>query len=224
LRVPAYICMGMCVLLAGAGFADGSEDEVVISEVSYDPDTDSLPFIELYNGGKENVDLANWRVRIASKNGVETVTLSKGEEKILIPGHGFYLIGRAADRGAWSESSYKPDFYCDLSMDFIKGTGGVILERPGGQKRDAVGWGPVRWPYYEGTQHPGVSRGHSLERKSGTSHNEVNGNSYDNGDNLNDLRERAQPQPQNINSPRESPAANTESNAWGRIKAMYHNQ
>jgi hypothetical protein len=222
LRVPAYICI--CMLIAGASFADDPADKIFISEILYDPDAGSLPFIELYNAGKTNVDLKDWRVRIASKRGRETVALVNDQVQVVIPGHGFYLIGRTEDRSAWSKVSYKPDFYCDLSMDFMKGEGGVILERPGGQKRDAVGWGPVRWPYYEGTQHPGVSRGHSLERKSGASHNEVNGNSYDTGDNLTDLRERAQPQPQNINSPRESPAANTEGNAWGRIKAMYYNQ
>lgn len=223
MRVSAYILI--CVLVAGASLAADPADKIFISEVLYDADSNSAPpFIEFYNAAKTNVDLSEWRVRVASKQGLETVALVKGQEKVIIPSHGFYLIGREQDRDAWSSYSYKPDFYCDLSMDFMKGEGGVILELPSGQKRDAVGWGPVRWPYYEGTQHPGVSRGHSLERKSGPSHNEVNGNSYDTGDNLTDFRERAIPQPQNINSPRESPAANTEGNAWGRIKAMYYNQ
>jgi hypothetical protein len=223
LRASAYILV--CMLLAGASLAADPADMIFISEVSYDPAEGSPPpFIEFYNAGKTNVDLSRWRVRIASKQGVEMAALVKDGEKVVIPNHGFYLIGRERDRGAWSEFSYKPDFYCELSMDFSKGEGGVIVELPSGQKRDAVGWGPVRWPFYEGTQHPAVSRGHSLERKSGPNHSEVNGNSYDTGDSLTNFRERAKPQPQNINSPRESPAANTEGNAWGRIKAMYYNQ
>ncbi len=223
MRVSAYILV--CVLLAGVSFAADPADKIFISEVLYDPDASSPPpFIELYNAAKTNVDLSEWRVRIASKRGLERVALVKDQEKVVIPNHGFYLIGREQDRDAWSKYSYKPDFYCDLSMDFMKGEGGIILERASGQKQDAVGWGPVRWPYYEGTQHPAVSRGHGLERKSGPNHSEVNGNSYDTGDNLTDFRERAKPQPQNIKSPRESPAANTAGNAWGRIKAMYYNQ
>lgn len=223
MRASAYILV--CLLLAGVSLAADPADKVFISEIFYNAAEGSPPpFIEFYNAGKTNVDLSGWRVRVASKQGVEMVALVKDGEKVVIPNHGFYLIGRERDRGAWSEFSYKPDFYCELSMDFLKGEGGVIVELPGGPKRDAVGWGPVRWPFYEGTPHPGVSRGHSLERKSGHNHNEVNGNSYDTGDSLTNLRERAKPQPQNINSPRESPAANTEGNAWGRIKAMYYNQ
>ena len=221
MRVPAYILI--CLFIAGASFADDPADGIFISEVLYDPGAGYLPFIELYNAGKNNVELNDWRVRIASKNGVERITLTNSQN-IVIPGHGFYLIGRTVDKSAWAKASFKPDFYCDLSMDFVEGEGGVILERPGGHKQDVVGWGPVRWPFYEGTQHPGVSRGHSLERKSGMTHSELNGNSYDTGDNMSDLRERSKPQPQNINSPRESPSANTEGNAWGLIKAMYYEQ
>ncbi len=219
------VCIILSAFLAGASWAADPLDMVFISEVLYDPGSGSLPsFIEFYNASKVNVDLTGWQVLIYGKNGLERVVLINDISKVIIPSHGFYLVGRTQDRDVWSKLSYKPDFYCDLSMNFVDGEGGVVLERPGGQRRDAVGWGPVRWPYYEGTQHPGVSPGHSLERKSGPDHNEVNGNSYDTGDNLNDFRDRAKPQPQNINSPRESPAANTEGNAWGRIKAMYYGQ
>jgi hypothetical protein len=196
------VCIILSAFLVGASWAADPFDMVFISEVLYDPGSGSFPpFIEFYNASKVNVDLTGWRVLIYGKNGLERATLSNDMSKVIIPSHGFYLVGRAKDRDAWSKLSYKPDFYCDLSMNFASGEGGVVLERPGGQRRDAVGWGPVRWPYYE-----------------------VNGNSYDTGDNLNDFRDRAKPQPQNINSPRESPAANTEGNAWGRIKAMYYGQ
>lgn len=209
-------------MLAGAGWASDPGSKLFISEVLYDADADSPPpFIEIYNAARDNVSLAGWRLRIATKAGRETVTLP---DNAVIPFCGFYLVGREQDRKAWSKFSYKPDFYCTLSMDYQEGMGGVILIRSNGQTRDTVGWGTAPWPFYEGTPHLGVGAGHSLERKSGSNHNEVNGNSLDTGVNLDDFRDRANPQPQNINSPREYPAANTTDNAWGRIKAMYYRQ
>lgn len=224
MRVSAWIIVTSAVL-AGLCWAADEAEKVYISEVLYAPAVGSPPpFIELYNASKTNVDLTGWRVRAFTKRGAETFVLTNSQEKVIIPSHGFYLIGREQDRKAWSKFSYPPDLYCGLSMDFLSDKGGIVLIRSSGQVRDTVGWGPVPWPFYEGTPHPGVRPGHSLERKSGATHNEVNGNSYDTGDNLGDFRERAKPQPQNINSPRESPAANTEGNAWGRIKAMYYGQ
>lgn len=224
MRASALILV-ISAAMVGVGWAADEAEKVFISEVLYEPDAGSPPpFIEFYNAAKSNVDLTGWRVRAFTKNGAEDLTLTNEQEKVVIPSHGFYLLGREADRKAWSKFSYKPDLYCELSMDFLDDRGGIVLSLSSGRVRDTVGWGPVPWPFYEGAPHPGVRPGHSLERKSGRSHNEVNGNSYDTGDNLNDLRERAKPQPQNINSPRESPAANTEGNAWGRIKAMYYGQ
>ncbi len=223
MRTALYIII--CIIITGASWAaEGAGDKVFLAEVLYAPGAGALPFIELYNASEDNVDLSGWRISIAAKDGPETVTLSRDKEKVVIPGYGFYLIGREKDRGAWSSSSYKPDFYCQLSMEYAKGRGGVMLLRPNGAVRDAVGWGLAPWRFFEGTPHEPVAQGHSLERKSGPTHNEVNGNSYDTGDNSTDFRERPKPQPQNINSPRERPAATTEGNAWGRIKAMYYDQ
>jgi hypothetical protein len=210
------------VMLAGAGWAVDTGNMVFISEVLYEADANSPPpFIEIYNASRSNVSLAGWKLSISTKSGRETVTMPSSA---VIPYCGFYLVGREADRKSWSKFSYKPDLYCNLSMDYQTGRGGVILSRANGETRDTVGWGTVPWPFYEGTPHLGVSAGHSLERKSGPNHNEVNGNSYDTGVNLDDLRDRSNPLPQNINSPREYPAANTTDNAWGRIKAMYYRQ
>ena len=220
MRTAAIILIS--VVLVGASWSADPANQVFISEVLYDADADSPPpFIELYDGARTNVPLDGWRLRISTKNGTEKVTLP---EDAVIPYCGFYLIGREQDRKAWSKFSYKPDFYCNLSMDYLPGKGGVILIRSNGETRDTVGWGTAPWPFYEGTPHLGVGAGHSLERKSASTHNEVNGNSFDSGVNLDDFRDRANPQPQNIKSPREYPAANTTDNAWGRIKAMYYRQ
>jgi len=210
------------VILAGASWAADPASRVFISEVLYEADANSPPpFIEVYNSARDNVSLAGWKLSISTKSGRETVALP---DNAVVPFCGFYLIGREADRKAWSKFSYKPDFYCGLSMDYQTGKGGVILIRANGETRDTVGWGTAPWPFYEGTPHLGVSAGHSLERKSASTHNEVNGNSFDTGVNLDDFRDRSNPQPQSINSPREYPAANTTDNAWGRIKAMYYRQ
>jgi hypothetical protein len=221
-RTAATILI-ISTVLAGASWGADAGDKVYISEVLYEAGTNSPPpFIELYNANRnDNVSLAGWKVRLATKSGAEEVTLP---EEAVIPYCGFYLIGRAQDRTAWAKFSYRPDFYCDLSMDYLKGKGGVILFRANGETRDGVGWGAAPWPFYEGTPHLGVAAGHSMERKSGPTHNEINGNSYDTGVNLNDFRDRSNPQPQNIKSYREYPAANTTDNAWGRIKAMYYSR
>jgi hypothetical protein len=212
----------IALALVGASWAADPADKVFISEILYGPDSSSPPpFIELYGAAKANVSLAAWEIWISTKNGTEKAALP---DNAVIPYCGFYLIGREQDREAWSKFSYKPDFYCGLSMDYVKGKGGVILARDTGETRDAVGWGAAPFPFYEGTPHLGVGAGHSLERKSGPNHNEINGNSYDTGVNLDDFRDRANPQPQNIKSPREYPAATTTDNAWGRIKAMYYRQ
>ncbi|UCH78149.1 MAG: hypothetical protein JSU81_10565 [Candidatus Coatesbacteria bacterium] len=218
--VIAILVLGM---LAGGASARDSVELVYISEVLYDAGSNSPPpFIELYYAGKkgDNLDISGWRIRIKVKDTVETVTLPASAK---IPGCGFYLIGREADRGTWSSSRfpYKPDFYCTASMDYKPGEGGVQLIRSGGGA-DAVGWGRVIIPFYEEVPHLGVREGHSLERKSGEAHNETKGNSYDTDNNLNDFRDRSSPQPQNIHSPLEYPAASTENDAWGRIKAMYY--
>ena len=165
------------VMIAGASWAADPGDMVFISEVLYGTDADSPPpFIELYNASRDNVKLAGWLLQISTSGGREKVELPANA---VIPFCGFYLIGREADRKAWAKYSFKPDFYCDLSMNYKKGKGGVILTRANGETRDAVGWGTAPWPFYEGTPHLGVSEGHSLERKSGTSHNEVNGTRYE---------------------------------------------
>jgi len=210
-------------MLAGTAWGRDAVELVFISEVLYDAgSTSPPPFIELYYAGKkgDNLDISGWRIRIVTKKGVETATLPASAK---IPGCGFYLIGREADKGTWSSSRfpYKPDFYCSLSMDYVDDKGGVQLIRAGGSS-DAVGWGRVILPFYEDVPHLGVREGHSLERKSGETHNETRGNAYDTDNNLNDFRDRSTPQPQNINSPLEYPAASTANDSWSRIKAMYY--
>jgi hypothetical protein len=210
------------IVAAAAAWAASPEDSVYLAEILYAPTSATAPaFVEFYNAAPENVSLAGWRVKISGKNGMEQATLP---DTAVIPARGFYLVGRDGDRQAWNGQPYKPDFYCDLSMSFRDGGGGAMLMTDASETRDAIGWGTANAPFFEGTPFPPVSTGRSIERKSGPTHSEIHGNSYDTGDNSDNCRERAVPQPQNINSPREYPSANTEENAWGRIKAMYYYQ
>ncbi len=219
MRLGRYIIL---IMLLAVAAATARTPKTFIAEVLYAPDSNSPPqFIEFYNASAQNVSLAGWRLRLFTAAGYEEATLPA---EAVIPAHGFYLVGREEDRGEWEPRSYPPDYYSNLIMDYPAAGAGVILKKANGDVSDAVGWGEAPLPFYEGKPHPLVAAGHSLERKSGPVHNEIRGNSYDTNDNNNDLRERATPEPQNINSPREYPSANTEENAWGRIKAMYYNQ
>ncbi len=212
----------LLVISCAAAWAFDAGEQVFVSEVlPVATSATSPPFVELYNAASTDASLKGWRAYAYTKNGAEHVTLP---ENAVIPARGFYLIGCADDTEKWATENTRPDFYCALSLAFLSAKGGVYLARETGVTRDAAGWGAVPAPYYEGTAHAAVTDGHSLERKSGPQHDEDRGNSYDTGDNAADLRDRAAPQPQNTQSPREYPSANTEDQAWGRIKAMYYGQ
>lgn len=194
--------------------------KVFVSEINYLPGGDGRPtFIEFYNSSESNVDLTNWEIGIY-KDGAEVVRLP---DDSVIPGYGFFLIGFSADEEAWSDFSYTPDYYADFKFEGDS-PGGVVLNDLTGEPTDALGWGVVPEDYYEGEAFLLVSNGHSIERKSGQNHNELRGNSYDTGNNLNDCRERTDPHPQNIYSPREYPSLNAEEQSIGYIKAMYDYQ
>jgi len=194
--------------------------KVFLSEVYYLPDGGGPPaFIEFYNSSELNVDLSDWTIE-TYRDGAAATKITAGS---IIPSYGFFLVGFIDDENAWAEFSYKPDCYVELKFagDF---PGGVAFYDETDEYVDAIGWGVVPEEYYEGEAFISVSEGHSIERKSGQSHNEFKGNSYDTGDNLNDCRERTDPQPQNINSPREYPSLNAEEQSIGYIKAMYDYQ
>ncbi|UCE27572.1 MAG: lamin tail domain-containing protein [Candidatus Coatesbacteria bacterium] len=194
--------------------------KVFVSEVHYLPDGDGPPaFIEFYNSSESNVDLADWVIE-TYRNGTGTANITADS---IIPAYGFFLVGFIDDESAWTEFSYTPDCYTELKFtgDF---PGGVALYDVTGEYVDAIGWGVVPEDYYEGEPFILVTNGHSIERKSGQNHNELRGNSYDTDNNLNDCRERTDPQPQNIHSPREYPSLNAEQESVGYIKAMYDYQ
>jgi hypothetical protein len=213
--------VALAIFLA-AGAAYGTWNSVHVAEVFYAPTSTSAPlFIELYNSSLTDVSLKGGEIRVYAASGVCSAAFP---DDAVVPGYGFYLIGRDEDRPAWANRTYQPDLYTTWEEGFATAKGGVALITPDNAVRDAVGWGSVALPFYEGVAHPPVAAGHSLERKSGAVHNEIRGNSYDTANNSHDVRDRATPEPQNTYSPKETPDASTEADAWGRIKAMYYGQ
>jgi hypothetical protein len=201
-------------------FVTAAGAKVFVSEVFYIPDGEGPPaFIELYNSSESNVDMANWEIGIYKLREF-TVQLPTGS---IIPAYGFFLIGFSVDEEAWLDFSYTPDYFADIKFEGDS-PGGIVVYGVSGETSDALGWGIVPEGYYEGEAFIFVSNGHSIERKSGENHNELRGNSYDTGNNLNDCYERVNPQPQNIHSPREQPSLNAEEQSIGYIKAMYDYQ
>jgi hypothetical protein len=200
--------------------AASASAKIFVSEVNYLPDGDGPPaFIEFYNSSESNVDLSDWTIGIYRYAAV-TITMPPDS---IIPAYGFFLVGFIEDESAWKEFSYVPDYSVEAKFEGDS-PGGVVLNDLTSEPVDALGWGVVPEGYYEGEPFVLVSSGHSIERKSGSNHNELKGNSYDTGDNLNDCRERSSPQPQNIHSSREYPSLNAEEQSIGYIKAMYDYQ
>jgi|GEM_PF-2369133 len=216
MRSLVFKCAVILVIMTAAS----ASARIFISEVNYLPDEDSPPaFIELYNSSESNVNLSGWTIS-TYRDATATITISPGS---IIPAYGFFLVGFYEDESTWKEFSYVPDYFIDLEFEGDS-PGGVVLNDLTSEPVDTLGWGVVPEGYYEGEAFIMVTTGHSIERKSSPSHNELKGNSYDTGDNLNDCRERSSPQPQNIHSSREYPSLNAEEQSIGYIKAMYDYQ
>ena len=193
-------------------------ETVLISEVSFDPDSAGLKFIELYNKVQSSQDISGWVIKVLDED-MDEITLP---DEAVIPGYGFYLIGRSSDEGDWSGGTYPPDYYADVDLGFYDDRGAVELIDNTYISQDKLGWGDCSQNYYEHEPYPIPSEGHSLERKSGPVHNEMGVNSYDTDDNNSNFRDRVYPEPQNITSIPEKPQLNVEAMSWGYIRAMYN--
>jgi len=212
-----YIQFALFVVLVLPGFALPGAETIFISEVLFDPDSTDLKFIELYNREQSSRDLDGWTIEVLDES-MDVITLP---EDAVIPGYGFYLIGCSTDEEDWSAKTYPPDFYADADLDFYDDRGAVELIDNTLLTVDKLGWGDCSQGYYEHEPYPMPSEGYSLERKSGPTHNEMGGNSYDTDNNSNDFRDRSNPDPQNITSIPEKPQLNVEGMSWGYIRAMY---
>ena len=210
-NVPVRI-IGLAALLCSFSvvFADSIADYVVISEVLPDPLEDQVCFIELYNPTSDDIDLDGYLIKTA---GTGPVPYLDGD----IPAYGFYLI--ALSDTDWPTNWSPPDlFFSELELDTL--SGGIILCDTY-EIIDTVGWGVPVSDYYEGTPCNTPPRGNSLERKSGSYHDEDEGNGLDTQNNLFDLHVRSDPEPQNTESPSEQPPYSADGQSWSYIKSLF---
>ncbi|MCP4230284.1 MAG: lamin tail domain-containing protein, partial [bacterium] len=120
-------------------------ESVFISEVYFNTDTDGLVFIELYNKKHSNLDIDGWVIKVLDED-MDTITLP---DEAVIPGYGFYLIGRSADKDSWSGETYSPDYYADVDLGYFDNRGAIELLDDTHQSLDKLGWGDCSQNYYE---------------------------------------------------------------------------
>ena len=122
------------LMLAAAMFAPQAPQGVVINELSYDDTgSDNFEFIELYNGGANNVDISGWT--LTEEDGTSAsgnVHLIAGT--ILAPGQ-FWVIGQTA----------VPNLNETITYSLENGADAVFLSDANGVYQDSVAWEMQRW-------------------------------------------------------------------------------
>jgi|GEM_PF-1218507 len=210
-RLPVLLVLLLTASTLMAASADNIADHLVISEVLASPGDGELPFIELYNPTDSSISFS--ACYLDSDQGEGSVYLD-GQ----IDGYGFYLVSIPDDAG-WPAGWPEPDLTSDL-LSFGYPDGGFKLYL-NGELIDACGWGSPSSGFYEYTPCASPAAGESLERKSGHTHGEDEGNGHDTEDNFFDFNGRDTPEPQNSDSPHEIPPASTDDTTMGWIKAMF---
>ncbi len=196
---------------ATAGTTNEIADHVVISEVLASPSAEEYPFIELYNPTGSVVSFS--ACYLDSDQGGDSVYLDGQIESF-----GFYLIS-IVDDAQWPDGWPEPDLSSDvLYFGDIDGGFKLYLD---GELIDACGWGSPAAGFYEGSPCASPAEGESLERKSGHTHDDGEGNGHDTDDNFFDFNGRAVPEPQNSASAIEIPPASTDETTMGWIKALF---
>lgn len=122
------------LILAAAMFAPQAPQGVVINELCYDDTgSDDFEFVELYNGGANNVDITGWTLTeedgTAASGNVHTIGTA-----ILAPGQ-FYVIGMVA----------VPNVNEPLTYSLENGADAVFLSDAAGVYQDSVAWEMQRW-------------------------------------------------------------------------------
>ncbi|MGQ9706521.1 MAG: lamin tail domain-containing protein [bacterium] len=216
----SYIMFSAFIFLLNIGLAHPIEYHLVISEVYpslYNPNS---VFIELYNPLQYKIDISKFTIKTytSSKNNI-TYTIPSGAS---IPAHGFYLIMFKVSnpKYAWPDNWPEPDLIVGGTLDH--NSDGIILSDRSNNKVDVVGWGIVIPPnFYEECPIDTSTPTQSMERKSGPTHNEKDGNAWDTDNNYEDFRYRDTPEPQNTKSPTEDPKGQVNDDSIGIIKAFF---
>ncbi|MCK5037885.1 MAG: lamin tail domain-containing protein, partial [Thermoplasmata archaeon] len=192
-------------------------DHIVISEVLTECEgTEDHEFVELYNPTDSDISLIGWDILYDSTafdvwNIKYTISESDANGGY-ISAHGFYLIGEedgdANDvfnyYGIHVDNTANPGINLGLwtnSHIGIRDDTDTLIDR--------VGYGTATWP--ENTTVPQPPTEDSVERRSGLTHDENNGNGWDTDHNLNDFIQRSIPEPQNSTSTLEGVGVDTDS-------------
>lgn len=196
-------------------------DYVVISEVQADSIAGAGgtkdDWVELYNPTDSPIDLATAGYRIeqtkAAPNPGIVMRIGNADDGsypggTTIPAHGYYLIVRddCEDQDLLNMADAigtRPEFtWTNSGYTVYLGTGAIDSDDDP-DIVDKVGWGSAT--YYEGSPAPTIPDGGSIERKSGETHSETQGNGYDTDTNSTDWRTRSADDPQNHSSSSEDP-------------------
>ena len=200
------------ITITSVGTVEAATDHVVISEVFYDEtSTDTNEFVELYNPTDHDIDIGGWQLKNYNQTGsLYTTTTIDGDVSgtTVIKSHGFYLVGEKnpLNSADWGGTSITPDDVRDHTTDWQNGPGDyMVLEEGDGTYVDGVRWGAKDSgdDIPDDPNYADVSPSDSIERKSGPTHEETQGNGYDTDDASNDFRTRDTPEPQNSSSPSE---------------------
>ncbi|MBA7595425.1 hypothetical protein ES703_02388 [subsurface metagenome] len=194
------------IALTSVGTVEATTNHVVISEVFYDESgTDTNEFVELYNPTLSSVDIGGWKLKFFNQTGTLYWTLTFGGGTT-IASLGYYLIGQKSPLNSadWGGTPITPDAILPGSLQ--NGPGDYVIIEEGDETYvDGVRWGAKTSgadipddPNYADVDDP-----NSIERKSGPTHDETQGNGYDTDDASNDFRTRTTPEPQNSSSPSE---------------------
>jgi hypothetical protein len=193
--LAALLIFGSGLAWAAGGITAGSavgwppSGGLLISEVQTGGTSASDEFVELYNAGREPLDLAGLEVAYTSSAGTSLSRRVGWTTQVLVPaGHHVLIANAGGIYAAGADAAYSSG---------IAATGGTLVLRPaGGAPIDAVSWGDASNAWVEGTPVAAPAAGASVERRPGG----LDGNAQDTNDNAADFL-LATPSPQRLSDP-----------------------
>lgn len=157
------LALAVFILTATLMPAAWAADNVIISEVLYDPLVTETggEAVEIYNPTGSAVDISGWAIRTESSSSDATIP-----DGTLLEAHSYYLVADAGwssakDNASWPEADHEE------AITMSNTDAGVALVAANGTIIDALGWGDIAGiadGLYEGTPAMPVSAGNSLKR------------------------------------------------------------
>ncbi|MGC9348675.1 MAG: endonuclease/exonuclease/phosphatase family protein [Anaerolineae bacterium] len=153
------------------------------------PGNNNFEFIELYNAGREVVDLRGWSIWYQMTETQDPRRVYRWSRETHIPGYGHYLLVREGE-----DIGMLPDATYDVPL--FERWGGLVLRNADGEDVDAMAWGKAPIGFVDEAPAPAPVEGGSLERLPGG----VGGHLLDTDDGAEDFVIRPVPFPQNSGS------------------------